>query len=78
MFGSQIYGKPTRDSDFDVAVIKDTDKPYHERLIEIRRLVRTTTPIDWFVFTEQELQTTKDTNPFVAEILDKGKVVYEQ
>ena|SRR3989344_5361942 len=78
LFGSQVYGKPRPDSDFDVAIVKNTDIPFHDRLVEIRKLVRTTTPIDFFVFTESELASAKHTNPFVAEIVTKGKVIYEQ
>ena len=78
LFGSRAYGKPDENSDLDFAIIKDTKKSYHERLIEVRRLVRTTTPIDFFVFTPSEARALKKNNPFVAEIFEKGKVLYEQ
>ena len=76
LFGSHAYGKPTKDSDFDIAIIKNTKKPYHERLIELRSLVRTTAPIDFFVFTNDEINKNKNLNPFIKEILTKGKVLY--
>lgn len=78
LFGSRAYGNPSEDSDIDIAIIKNTTKSFHERLIDLRRLVRTTTPIDFFVFTEKEIAAKKDTNPFLEEILRKGRVVYEQ
>ena len=76
LFGSHAYGKPHEHSDMDVAIIKNTTQPYHNRLIEVRRLIRTTQPIDFFVFTEQEIMSKKDTNPLIDEIMTKGKVVY--
>jgi len=76
LFGSYAYGKPNENSDLDIAIIKNTTKTYHDRLIELRKLVRTTFPIDFFVFTPDEINKYKNTNPMVKEILDKGKVIY--
>ncbi len=78
LFGSQLYGKPWPDSDVDIVLVKNTHKPFHDRLIDVRRLLRTTVPVDIFVFTEKEIAQAKDTNPFIHEILTKGKVVYGQ
>lgn len=76
LFGSTVYGSPRKDSDVDIAVIKETDKSYHDRVIEARRLVRTTTPMDIFVFTQREIDRTRRTNPLVREILERGTVIY--
>ncbi|MBI4157760.1 nucleotidyltransferase domain-containing protein [Candidatus Woesebacteria bacterium] len=78
LFGSFAVGKQTPDSDIDIAVIKKTDKSYHDRLIELRRLVKTTSPIDFFVFTPEELRKLAGKNSFVAEIVATGKVIYGQ
>lgn len=78
LFGSQAYGTPNKDSDYDIAIIKDTNKPYRERLIDVRSLVRMTTPIDFFVFTQNEVDKYKNTNPMIKEIMKKGRVLYEQ
>ncbi|MCL5675966.1 MAG: nucleotidyltransferase domain-containing protein [Patescibacteria group bacterium] len=79
LFGSYAYGKPTADSDVDLAVIiKDSNLSYHERLIAIRRLVRTTTPIDFLVLTQDELKEKARENFFLREILERGKIVYEK
>lgn len=78
LFGSQVYGSPKKDSDFDIAIIKNTSTPFHERLIQVRRLVQSTVPIDFFVFTENEIEFSKDKNPFIQEIMEKGKIIYEQ
>lgn len=77
LFGSQAYGQPTEESDFDIAIIKETNDPFHKRLIDVRRLVRTTQPIDFFVFTREEVEREKIRNPLIAEIMDKGRLVYQ-
>ena len=79
LFGSHAYGKPTSDSDVDLAVIiKNTNLSYHDRLIGIRRLMHTTIPIDFFVLTKDELEEKAKENFFLREILERGKVVYEK
>jgi predicted nucleotidyltransferase len=78
LFGSQAYGTVNEDSDYDIAIIKNVNKPYRERLIEIRNLVRTTVPIDFFIFNQNEIDRYKDNNPIVKNILTEGKVLYEQ
>ena len=77
LFGSHAYGVPGKDSDYDIAVIKNTNKPYRQRLIDIRKIVRTTTPIDFFVFNQDEIDKYINTNPMIHEIMTKGKVIYE-
>lgn len=78
LFGSQADGTANKNSDYDIAIIKDTNKPYRERLIEVRKIVRTTTPIDFFVFNRNEINKYKDINPMIGEIMTRGKVLYEQ
>ena len=77
LFGSQVTGKTHEDSDYDIAIIKDTNKSFHDRLIDVRRLIFTTQPIDFFVFTPEEFEKHKNTNLFVKEIAETGKIVYE-
>lgn len=76
LFGSRAAGTNTPTSDYDIALIKDTDQPFHERIIEARRLLRTILPIDLFVFTPKELEDKKTTNYLISKILSTGKVIY--
>lgn len=78
LFGSQAYGTPNKDSDYDIAIIKNTNKPYRERLIDIRKLVRMTTPIDFFVFNQNEIDKYRNNNSMINEIMTRGKVLYGQ
>lgn len=76
LFGSHAVDADSSTSDYDIALIKNTDKPFHERVIEARRLLRTPIPVDLFVFTPQELEEKKNTNYLISEILSTGKVIY--
>lgn len=76
LFGSRVHGDARADSDWDIALIKDTTEPYHDRVIAARRLLRTTVPVDVFVFTQQEVQEKMTTNPLIREIMTTGKVIY--
>ena len=80
LFGSLAYGTPTKDSDVDLLIIKDTDKRPIERWMEIKRLLRDPNriiSISPLVYTTQEIKdrlAIKDF--FIQEVLEKGKVLY--
>lgn len=76
LFGSYAYGKPTQDSDLDIAIIKKTTDSFHERQKETRMLLKTTIPVDIFVFTPEEFKKAKKNNLFVKEIAKMGRVIY--
>lgn len=76
LFGSYAYGKPTENSDVDLIIIKKTNDPFLERQKKARLLLKTTTPVDVFVFTPKEYKTVKYTNLLIKEASELGKVVY--
>lgn len=76
LFGSYAYGEVGENSDVDIAIIKRTNDPFIERCKKVQMLLRTTTPVDAFVFTTEEFERTKQSNSFVQEIARKGKVLY--
>lgn len=78
LFGSTVRGESSLDSDIDLAIIKSTDQPFYRRNRDVRILLRSKIPLDVFVFTPEEFERTKKTNPFVAEIERTGKIIYEQ
>lgn len=76
LFGSYAYGNPGPDSDVDIAIVKRSEKSFRERCIEATLLLRTTTPVDVFVFTPEEVERLKNSNPMIREISEHGKVIY--
>ena len=78
LFGSAVRGESSSDSDIDLAIIKSTNQPFYQRNRDVRILLRSKIPLDVFVFTPEEFEKTKKTNPFVAEIERTGRVIYEQ
>jgi len=80
LFGSYAYGVPTKESDIDLLIIKDTDKPFHKRWSEVCSLVSDmvkTIPFSPFVVTPAELKDRLEKgDEFFDEIMKKGKVLY--
>jgi predicted nucleotidyltransferase len=80
LFGSCAYGKPNEDSDIDLLIIKDTDKPPLERWMEVKRLVRDRNrraSVSPLVYTRNEVQdrlAMKDF--FIQEVMEEGEVLY--
>ena len=79
LFGSYAYGTPTPDSDVDLLIIWDTDKPRRERVVAISLLLYPRLfPVDIIVKTPHELEEETPHNFFLQEILNKGVVLYER
>lgn len=84
LFGSAVQGEMHEDSDLDIVIIKDTDKRFYDRIGEVLRGLWFDEPtpgigVDVIVYTPKEFSQMKKHNPFVRdEILNKGRVIYEQ
>jgi len=80
LFGSYAWGKPGKDSDFDLLIIKKTGQNYFKRIPEVRKyLLEIDSPFDILVMTPEEVKKrVKKGDWFIKEILQKGKVLYER
>ena len=80
LFGSYASGRPTRDSDIDLLIVKETAAPFFHRLFEVRQLLsplRGGRPFDLIVLTPRELQARLERgDQFIRQILTKGKPLY--
>ena len=81
LFGSYAYGRPTKASDIDIAVISDKFKRMDDikrimLLSDYARRVKSSVDIDPIGFTEEELKKA-DYFDIAGEIAEKGIVVYE-
>ena len=79
LFGSRAWGKPSPDSDLDLFVVMPSTLRRDNRSMEISKLFSDRLfPLDVLVYTPEEVnKSLKRNNPFIKEILEKGKVVYE-
>ena len=80
VFGSYAHGHPTAESDVDLLIVKETSRPFHQRLFEVRRLVSPMLegqPFDPIVITPRELkQRLARGDQFLQEIVTHGTLVY--
>lgn len=82
LFGSYAYGKPTRDSDIDILIIKKTKQRHIDRAVKIRQILREENrrvAIEPLVYTPKEIdERLKIEDDFIKKILENGKVLYGQ
>lgn len=80
LFGSYAYGTPTKDSDIDILVIKESSTPRPVRHSEAGKyFYRIGVPLDMLVFTPDEVEVEKKrSHSFIHDVLRKGKVLYER
>lgn len=78
LFGSYAYGSPTKDSDIDLLIIKESSLPRHHRTKEVRRILRgMKVAVDIIVYTPEEIKKWEGIDTaFITGVLKKGKVLY--
>ncbi|ODS43064.1 MAG: hypothetical protein MSIBF_01065 [Candidatus Altiarchaeales archaeon IMC4] len=80
LFGSHAYGKPTKKSDIDLLVVKDSNLPRYKRARELRKYLWgiAETPMDILVYTPKEIAEWKNVKEsFITRIITNGHLVYE-
>jgi uncharacterized protein len=78
LFGSHAYGHPTPESDVDLLVVMDFEGSPIKQAIKISRELGLVTPMDLLVRTpEQVRERLRIEDPFMREIVERGKVLYE-
>jgi predicted nucleotidyltransferase len=82
LFGSYAHGRPTKDSDIDLFIVKDTSARMVDRFVEVKQLIydpQLRIPVSPLVYTPQELEERLSMgDDFVREIIREGKVLYEE
>ncbi len=79
LFGSYAWGKPTKDSDVDLLIVKNTNKNFFQRLFEVRQITDGEMPLDILVRTPNEIRKRLELGDFFYEdIINKGKFIYEK
>jgi predicted nucleotidyltransferase len=80
LFGSYAHGRPTSDSDVDLLIVMETEERPSQRRRRVSRLFRERPfPMDIIVRTPAEIrESVSRVDPFIHEILQRGKVLYER
>lgn len=76
LFGSAARGDMDEYSDLDLIIVKRTDKPFVQRLVEVPLL-----PVhaDVFVYTPEEFARMRENeNPFIMSALEDAKIIYSR
>ncbi len=79
LFGSYASGSATQHSDVDLLVIIPFEGKSIDQSVLIRMKLRPPFPVDLIVRTPQSLQERiKMGDPFLRDIIEEGKVLYER
>jgi predicted nucleotidyltransferase len=80
LFGSHAHGTVGEESDIDLLIVKETDKPFHKRWAEVAALIEPLAKgldVSPFVMTPAEVEERlRRGDQFVRDILTKGHVLY--
>lgn len=80
LFGSYAWGKPTKDSDVDLFIIKETDERHIDRAIRVNEILdeeNGLVALESLVYTKNETQRRLEMeDPFIKKIMLKGTVLY--
>lgn len=79
LFGSAARGDADRHSDIDIAIIKETNERFLDRLAQVYQLIQPDFALDALVYTPSEFAAMRARhNPFAEEIVRDGIVVYDR
>jgi predicted nucleotidyltransferase len=80
LFGSHAHETAHSDSDIDLLIIKETPESFFDRVATVRQAVsgfHKGIPFDPLLLTPSEVQArVKAGDQFIAEILERGEVLY--
>ena len=80
LFGSYANGTPDQDSDLDLLVVMDSKEPMSQRIRRVTEVAKVPfLPMDILVRTPAEIdERLAKGDFFIADILNKGKVLYQR
>ena len=79
LFGSMIEGQIDENSDIDLFIVKDdVPRRRHDRTYELDCMIRRTKATDFLVYKPEEIkQRLEIGDPFVKDIIENGRILYE-
>jgi len=80
LFGSYAWGDPTKDSDLDLLIVKETNEKHRKRSLSIRKILSEENGLigmDILVYTPEEFSERIEMgDSFLSKILREGEVLY--
>ena len=76
LFGSVARGEAKKDSDLDILLVQDTNKPFSDRIRKVRSTIRTKIPLDIIVLTPKEASRMRQKSTFFSQIFKEGRLIY--
>ncbi|MEW6619051.1 MAG: nucleotidyltransferase domain-containing protein [bacterium] len=74
LYGSFATGEIHQGSDIDMVIVGEFKGKIFERIEKVLKL--TDLPIEPLVYSEKEFQQMKEGNPFIKEVIKRGKICY--
>lgn len=78
LFGSFGEGDVNEGSDIDLLVVADFKEGFLDRIKALMNLNRFGIPVEPIGYTPEEFEEMKGKNPFIEEVLRKGKVLFRK
>jgi predicted nucleotidyltransferase len=78
LFGSATREDWDEESDVDIIVVYDTDKPFLARLEELYMSWDIPKAVDILAYTPSEYNVMAVTNYFLKDVLNSGEIIYER
>ena len=79
LFGSWVWGKPTKNSDFDLLIVKRNKRNFLLEQQKVRKIINGEIAADILIHTPKELKTRLNLGDFFYEdIVKKGTPLYEK
>ncbi len=78
LFGSFARGDYHAGSDIDLLIVKETERPFVERIGEVLASCDYSIPLEPLVYTPEEFaRMGEEGSPFIEQVLREGRVIYE-
>ena len=79
LFGSFARGDYHALSDIDLLIVKESDKKFTDRIVEVLDLCDSSIPLEPLVYTPAEYdQLLAEGNSFIAQAVEESRVLYDE
>ena len=80
LFGSYAWGNPTKGSDLDLLIVKETNEKHRKRALSVRKILSEENGLigmDVLVYTPEEFYRRIEMgDSFLSKIIEEGEVLY--